>query len=292
MSNTINVIEFIKKLKKNFLDRKEVFFVMDDVKLMDYSAIIVLLSIIIRFKSNKISFNGNFPTDAAVKNLFVDSGFFEILNIKLLTNRDKFVFGKNSIHTHASKNVDPELGPKIMEDISISLTGEKAVYKGLQRTLIELMQNSFNHAEPKKEGDKHWWLSVNIDEKTKITSFSFIDYGVGIFESLNTKTSESKWFNWKPLISVFNTENNADILRLILNGDLHKTVTGQDFRGKGLPGIKEAMDRNLISRLFIITNDVFANVSENIFLPLNNNFPGTFVYWEINSQTISAPWNL
>ncbi len=293
LTNPKEVIAFITKLKSLFAQRREVFIEMENVRLIDYSAIIVLLSIMVKFKTENIRFNGDFPRDPTVNKIFMASGFFQILNINLLKNRDKFDFGNpNFIHTHASKRVDPELGPEIMNNISKILLGEKAVYKGLQRTLIELMQNSFNHAEPEKEGDKHWWLSVNVNADSSIVSFSFIDYGIGIFESLNSKGQGSKWFNWRGLLAKFSMKSNADVLKLILDGDLHRTVTGQDFRGKGLPGIKEAMDRNLISKLFVITNDVFADVNKNIYIPLPNNFEGTFVYWEIDYQTVSHPWNL
>jgi hypothetical protein len=293
LSNPEKVIKFIRNLKRHFVAKRPVFIDMQRVKLIDYSSIVVLLSIMIRFKSERIDFDGNFPTDHAANDIFMESGFFKILFKGRIENTDRYeIGGSNSIHTHAWKNVDPNIGPVIMKQVSNSILGHNAVYKGLQRTLIELMQNSFNHAEPSKEGEKHWWLSVNIDKKNNKASFSFVDYGVGIFESLNAKDSSSKWFNWQNLVALFKPENNADILKLILDGKLHKTVTGQDFRGKGLPGIKQAMDRNLISKLFIISNDVFANVSENIYLTLSNNFEGTFVYWEINASTISNSWTL
>jgi hypothetical protein len=293
LSNPEQVIKFIKNLKRHFVARRPVFVDMKRVKLIDYSSIVVLLSIMIRFKSERIDFDGDFPTDKTANDIFMESGFFKILFQGRVANTDRYdIGGSNSIHTHAWKNVDPTIGPIIMKQVSLNILGHAAVYKGLQRTLIELMQNSFNHAEPTKEGEKHWWLSVNIDKKNNKASFSFVDYGVGIFESLNAKDNTSKWFNWQSLIALLKPENNADILKLILDGKLHKTVTGQDFRGKGLPGIKQAMDRNLISKLFIISNDVFANVSENIYLTLSNNFEGTFVYWEINASTISNVWTL
>lgn len=282
---------FIHDLKKLFNKKKKVFIVMKNVKTIDESAIVILLSIMIRFKSQKIRFNGDFPDNINVARSFKESGFFEILNSEQLRDTDRYTVNKRKIYTHAWKNVDAELSQKIMEDISPALHGEKRVYKGLHRTFVELMQNSYNHATPSKEGEKHWWISVNVNSLTKIVSFSFIDYGVGIFESLNTKGSGSKWFNWQDKFKkIFSFETNSDILRLILDGELHKTVTGEYFRGKGLPGIKEAMDRNLINNLHIVTNDVYANVADNVFERLSHNFEGTFVYWEINENTENMPW--
>ncbi len=282
---------FIKDVKIHFNKKRKVFVVMRNVKMIDHSAIVILLSIMVRFKSQKIKFNGDFPENQDVATTFKNSGFFEILSQDQLKDSDRYKLGKQKIYTHAWKNIDAELSETIMKDISFAIHDEHRVYKGLHRTFIELMQNSFNHAVPFKEGDKHWWISVNVNKKLKSVSFAFIDYGVGIFESLNRKGETSKWYQWREkLLNKFSSETNADILRLILEGELHKTVTGDYFRGKGLPGIKEAMDRNLISKLHIVTNDVHANVSENIYKSLSNNFEGTFVYWEINEYTENIPW--
>jgi hypothetical protein len=293
LHNAEKVIDFVMKLKKQFDKRNKVFILMEHVENIDHSAIIILLSIMIRFKAERILFNGSFPSTPEVNNIFMSSGFFKVLKKEYIVNQDRYKFGEpNTIHSHAWKHVDDQLSFAIMEEISPKIVGHLGVYKGLHRVLIELMQNSFNHAEPDKEGEKHWWLSVNLDEGNKVAKFSFVDYGVGIFESLNNKTETSKWYKWKELMGLFSSESNAEILLQILEGKLHQTVTGQDFRGKGLPGIKEAMDRNLISKLFIITNDVFADVSKNNYVTLNNNFQGTFVYWEIDQTNTIHPWIL
>jgi len=71
---------------------------------------------------------------------------------------------------------------------------------------------------------------------------------------------------------------------------MHLTVTGQHFRGKGLPGIKEVLDRNQISNLHIISNDVFTNVQNDNYHLLNNEFSGTFVSWELNESNQNLKW--
>ena len=293
LSNPVEIIKFIERLKKLFDSKKKVFILMKNIQNIDYSAIVVLLSIMVKFKAQKVNFNGDFPKNKKIHEVLIASGFFQTLYEIKIKEADRYNIGgqQNSIHTHAWKDVDSELGESIIKNVSSKILGHKAIYKGIQRSLIELMQNSFNHATPSKEGEKHWWLSVNVSGKQKRAGFSFIDYGIGIFESLNGKTSESKWYDWRTkLANLFSSENNAEVLKLILDGELHKTVTGKHYRGKGLPGIKEAMDRNLISRLFVITNNVFADIHANKYVILPNNFEGTFVYFEVNDQTITVPW--
>ena len=75
---------------------------------------------------------------------------------------------------------------------------------------------------------------------------------------------------------------------MLLHGDIHKianrTKTKEPFRGKGLPGIFGAMEKNDISNLQIISNDAYANVAKNKYVNLNNKLEGTYVYWELNTH--------
>ena len=82
--------------------------------------------------------------------------------------------------------------------------------------------------------------------------------------------------------------NNAELLQLIMDGTLHRTATGKPYHGKGLPGINKARERNQISNLNIITNNVHANLDSNEFRIIPNSFSGTFVYWELNQQNLNC----
>ena len=291
IENPVEVIAFINKLREAFDKRKKVFIVLEKITVITYDAIIVLLSIMIRFKSQKIEFNGDFPKDKVANDILKKSGFFQYLYTRFADAPTYDLTEQNTIHTHASKMVNSELGLEIIETVSKKIWKEKRVYKGFQRTLIELMQNTNNHAVKEGEEEKHWWLSVTIKPEEKRATFAFIDYGVGIFESLNAKPKDHKFADWAAkLKNIFLFTNNAEVLKLILNGELHKTVSRQYYRGKGLPGIKDAMERNQISKLAIITNNVYANVEKDDFKSLNINFAGTFIYWELNDNNIYHPW--
>ena len=84
--------------------------------------------------------------------------------------------------------------------------------------------------------------------------------------------------------------DNPEIFKLLLEGHMHMTVTGQHFRGKGLPGIREVLSRNQISNLKIISNDVFTDVSKDNYQKLNQEFSGTFVTWELNENNNNIAW--
>lgn len=291
LENTIEIVRFIQKLLEFYDKKTKVFISLTSVWQIDYGAIVVLLSIMIKFKLNHIDFDGNFPTDPQANALLKKSGFLDSL-FKPSIHEDRYaIIPKltDSIHTHAWKDVDSKLGQEIILAASKTIWGEHRRCQGVQRTLIELMLNTNNHAEIGKTGTKHWWLSVNHSPKEKKVCFSFVDFGVGVITSLNNKPHNSKFHNWlNKLTKHYTFSNNAELLGLILEGKLHLTVTDKHFRGKGLPGIAEVQRRNQISNLVIITNNVKADVSKNEYKLLDNSFDGTFVYWEVSNANESC----
>ncbi|ESU18407.1 hypothetical protein FCR2A7T_29890 [Flavobacterium cauense R2A-7] len=293
ITNPTETINFINQLEDRYLQEKEVFVNMKHVEYMDYSAVTMLLSVVFSFKERNIKFNGNFPNKLEYKKKLIDSGFFDCLKTKIDKTLEYKIGKENQIFTRANKEVNSELGLPVMIETSETVFGEKRTLKGLQRVLLELMHNTNNHAVLNRKGEKHWWLSVNHDKENKKVSFIFLDYGIGIFESLKNKPEEGKWEKLKSYISsLVNKDDNSTLLKLLLEGEIHMTVTGKPYRGKGLPGIRQAMQRNDISELKIVSNDVFSNVSNNIYTKLNNEFSGTFVSWEINSNNNNLQWIL
>ncbi len=284
-------IKFINKLEKLYLNRSSVFVNLKDITYLDYSAVTILVSVMFSFKTRNIKFNGNFPKNGDLAKLLINSDFFKYLN-KPIGEKIEYALGKeNQIFTRANKEVNSELGYVVMAEASTTIWGQKRTCKGLQRTLLELMQNTNNHADINKKGEKHWWLSVNHDKKNKKVSFIFIDYGVGIFESLKHKPNDNKWYGWFDKIKTrLKYGDNAEIFKLLLEGQMHLTVTGQHFRGKGLPGIREVFSRNQISNLRIISNNVFSDLDNDKYYKLNEEFSGTFVSWELNENNINIKW--
>ena len=284
-------IKFINKLERLYLNNSSVFINLKDITYLDYSAVTILVSVMFSFKTRNIKFNGNFPRNGDLAKLLINSDFFKYLN-KPIGQKLEYALGKeNQIFTRANKEVNSELGYVVMAEASTTIWGERRTCKGLQRTLLELMQNTNNHADINKKGEKHWWLSVNHDKPNKKVSFIFIDYGVGIFESLKHKPNDNKWFGWfEKIKNRLIHGDNPEIFKLLLEGQMHLTVTGQHFRGKGLPGIREVLSRNQISNLKVISNNVFADVNTNKYIKLNEEFSGTFVTWELNEKNINIKW--
>lgn len=288
IENPDGMVEFISKLKDCYDLQKKVFVVLQNVKNISYDAIVVLLSIMVKFKAKKIKFNGDFPNNYDANRVLKESLFLEYL-FQEFRDEERYKLGqKSSIHTHAWKDVDSQLGSELIKNASKTVWGEERRCQGVQRTLIELMLNTNNHADNTKKGEKHWWLSVHHDKINKKVSFAFIDFGVGVFTSLDNKTVESKFFGiLEKLKNSFRYSNNAELLKLIMDGTLHKTATGKPYHGKGLPGINKVLERRQISNLNIITNNVHAKLDKDVFNILSKSFSGTFVYWELNENNLN-----
>lgn len=289
IDNYEEVLKFIQDLQNDFSKKKKVFVMMNRMKSFSGDGLIILLSNVVLFKSAKIKFNGNYPREKGVRERLLKTSFYDALYSFNYDVNSHYDLTKNDIFTHANNKVDSDLTSQLIAQNSVYLWNEERRCTGLQRVFLELMQNTNNHAS-KKQGEKLWWLNVSKAENPRRLCFSFIDYGMGIFESLATKNASSKFFHWvEKIIPFVNPTDHCALFESIMNGTFHTTVTNKSYRGKGLPGIYNRFQKHMISRLIIISNDVFADASNNIYTEINNQLNGTFVYFEIDATCQNLP---
>ncbi len=282
--NPEEVIKFVNTLTRYLKERTPVFVDLSDIEKISHDAIVILLSIMYQFKKRKISFNGNFPSNEICRKILTESGFLGQLYDKPSIRYDTSEKDKNVIRKHGN-DTSVDIAKDLIGICTENIWGQPCRCQGVYRILVELMQNTHTHANRDREGAEDWWLSVNYDAKTNKECFSFVDYGIGIFTSLKNKKSDDKLFGiFDGLWRKISEPSNAKILKYILDKELHKTTTGKPYRGKGLPCMKDALDRNQISNLYIITNDAYADVCANNFVSLSHTFEGTFIYWELTSE--------
>jgi len=282
INNPDAVCEFVNELEKLFERQTSVFVNLSNVTSMDHSAVILMMAVLVQFKSQKIHFNGNYPTKSDLSRSI--RKVVGTLYSKSFNKQDEYtihVSKEYKIYTHARKTVDSVLTGNLIGSCAELIWGDRRRCQGVQSSLIELMHNTNNHADPIEHGKKHWWLSISYDENTNSASYVFVDFGIGIIESLNSKPAGNKWSaGWKALKSLWNSD--AALLEKILAGDLHKTVTGLSFRGKGLPHIAAASDRNHHEKLCVISNKAYCNYGSGVVKVLDRSFSGTLVHWEVN----------
>jgi hypothetical protein len=284
--NTEETLKFIGKLERCYEKKQKTFIDLFEVNNIASGAIVVLLSILIKFKTSKIGFNGNFPKNPKAKSNLTASGFLDHLFLKNIPQSDTYAFEKD-ICTHADREVDSSLSAKLIGKASKFIWGEERACRGVQRIFVELMQNTYNHAS-RKEGEQYWWASVKNSIDDNKVRFSFIDYGVGIFDSLAHKKPGGKFSKIANiLIGLVASNKNDELLKKLVEGEIHKIAQISYYRGKGLPGIWNACNNNAVSNLMIISNDALADFSRKNFVKLDNKLSGTFVYWELNKGNIN-----
>lgn len=215
---------------------------------------------------------GNTPNNPQLADKFRDSGVFGSRYFRFSDGALRQARG--TIFRSKSNEVKGQIASELIKFSTEHLFGKARKLKGVYATMIECMNNTFNHATLDEENKAIWWATVYYDEEQKIAFFNFLDNGIGILESLNLK--------WQDNLQLFaGLKNNADLMREVLQGKIGSR-TGLSYRGNGLPEIHKRFQRGQLSRLIIITNDVYVDVENDEYRTLPKSFDGTFFHWEIS----------
>lgn len=279
INNTVEMIMFFNQISEETRQGHNVAIDLREIKRLTTDALIVLLS-----KANEAKFargmhvNSNTPNDSELKKVFMGSGVLQYIEENNYRIRPahgaKRVEESGHVYRKKSYEVEPRMAKDLITFATEKLYGERSRRKGIQRTLIECMNNTINHAALEDTKEETWWATVYCDEVRKKAYFTFTDNGVGIFESIKVRDLK-KQFALK-----VGLKNNAELLREILRGEIGSR-TGLSYRGNGLPRIREVAERGQVGNLIIISNNVYSNVSKNEYTTMPFPFEGTFFHWEM-----------
>jgi hypothetical protein len=242
-----------------------------DVILITPEAIAALTATISSSSLPDTNVQGNLPSDPTARQVLLESGFFE--HVSSMAPLPKGKLGK--ITKRHSKRVEAKTAQLLIECGTSQAFGVKKnthTTRAAYSTLIELMSNTHNHAAGKRPELETWWATAFGDSNRKRVCYSFVDTGVGIFRSFKVNLIRRAF-------QQFGVSENPELLLEILEGRV-ESRTGLAYRGKGLPTIYKKSRRGDIKSLFIIANDVYADVSNDIYRSLKTPFNGTLLYWE------------
>lgn len=279
--NTDNVCKLLKRISTALEQKKSIFFNMDDVRDIDHSTIATLLAILYRSKNKGVRINGSMPLDESTRLKFGNSGFI----YTLFNNRESDVYSydinsENQIFTLD----DDDLGvvDKIAEDVSKKVYDKSNQTRRLYTILGELVNNTKDHASSTKEKNERWWLLVSHDKVKSKVSFVFIDYGTGIFKSLENKKEHEPLFGLLPALKKIAGMHNQHLqLKSLIVESAAKVLKIKNGRGKGIHSFYQALLANKIQNLMVITNNAFGDVSNDNYRKLSYELNGTLYYWEI-----------
>jgi len=217
---------------------------------------------------------GSLPSDPNAKEILIESGFFE----HVLTRVPVPKCHRGRIAQRKSEKVEPLTAQALIRLGTREALGRERVCQAAYGTLIDCMNNTFNHAARTVEAvskryRETWWATVYADAQRKRVCFTFLDTGVGIFRSLKLR-------DIRRVYRAVGIYDDVDIIKDMLLGKVPST-TGLSYRGKGLPSIYRAHQRGTLKALAIIANGVYANVGTGSYKMLRSSFSGTLLYWEI-----------
>ncbi len=274
IKHTNRVLEFFITAEKRLRKKENLNLDISNVEELSSDAITLLIASINDkdFKHTAI-IKGNSPKKPELNKLFRQSGF----NHFVPSSRG-FDPKKEGHLLHKERN--HKVVPLIAKEAALTgirhTFGNEVPYEPLYDILIECMSNTNNHANPKSQGKCKWWLYVYNDPKSSITSYSFLDLGVGIFESVIVKNYVKQFL--KGSIMYKNIKFADDLL----NGKIQSRVDkDKEIRGKGIPQIVDYSKLSTFKEFYIITNAVKINVKTGYKEQLDYNLKGTFLYWEL-----------
>lgn len=270
IENTDGMLIFFQEAK-DILSKNDIKFDLKDIEILTIDSISVFIALIKDRKfSNKNLVVGNSPRLIELKELFIQSGFYEFVKSKIST---PVVLNSTLIHKVTKNKVEPTIAKKVcLMGIKHSF-GNENIFDPLYDVIIEIMQNTNNHAGNKR-GEYNWWMQVYNDPITSVSKYTFLDLGVGIFESLPARNHKDL------LLKAIKFQHNADLVWPLFNGEI-KSRTGKLERGKGIPQVFESSKDENFTRFILISNNVYVNLKTMEILKLNNSFNGTFFYWEL-----------
>lgn len=218
------------------------------------------------------------------KKVFLKASTIKTLKVWQILTKDKSYKHKN---VEISNDVlGAEFANKLYTDEVDELVEElkklgfTSYYQPFYDFLVELIGNSVEHGIQHK--NINWWLWRERDSRKKCFRYVFVDMGVGIINSYK----ESQIL---PFMSFLNKQK---LLLDAFDGRLGST-TGMPGRGRGLPQIKDIVEKGLLSDFVLITNNVSLQYKENKFITSNNpNFVGMYCSWTISKSNFTVWKNI
>jgi hypothetical protein len=279
INNTEEVLKFFKNVGNLFANRKQLHFNLEDVDELTPDAIALLVA---KLKDDRftrgLKSRGNLPKNNDLRRIIEESGFFEHVSSLYPVPRNK----NNLLFHHVTaKKVDPTLAAKVGTLATRHTFKKKVKFSPIYEIMIECMSNTDNHANLKQRGYYNWWLSVYCNPKNDVTSFIFLDLGVGIFNSSPVSSYKKKILE-SSLPDLLLGNSNAILAPQLFTGIEYTSRTGEEKRGQGLPRIKVCSENDRIKKFVIITNNVKVELPNLKSTPLENKFNGTFLYWELH----------
>lgn len=276
VDNTNEMIGYINSCKDALHKNKKIKIDISKIEHLSPDAITLLVANVNdkKFSGKYGQIEGNAPECKDLAKLFVESGFYQYVKPESRVLQSAKNEKENLLHRESHVKVEPNLAAKACRLGMRHVMEDKYRVPELYEMLVEAMSNTNNHANKQEVGTTKWWLyTYNAPEG--ITCYSFIDLGVGIFDSLPVA-------RYKRITNFLRITHNADLVPDLLDGKIKSSEKiDQEVRGKGIPQIANNSQIKNFGRAYIISNNVKIDLKTRTAERLEYDFKGTFLYWEL-----------
>ena len=274
VKNPHGVMEFFKEIKFCFLNNIPVEIDMEHITTLSLNALLYLIAIMQnnKLKGRLFSIRGNTPADSTCKKLFESSGFY---NYVRQHNASALEIDDHAILRITSNNiVSTDVLIKLCNFITECLGYGKSKTRPVYEVIVEMMQNTFDHAYENKRCDsERWFVSAKYDADLKEIEIAFLDTGYGIPATAKKRFLEK-------ILDKIDIMSENQIIFSALKGDF-RTKTEQQWHGKGLPEIYNKYKSGILKELTILSGKGYVNLTKNEKFDLPNKFEGTLYSWKL-----------
>ena len=272
LANPAEILEFLRDLDQK-LRTRHLFIDMSGITMLTAEAVAVFVAVMHSLRHENVRISGNVPSSSVLARKLEDFGFYDHVKRRgsisavsthgtILLNRDQFQIAKDD-------TVQSEIAGK-MVDFARQMFPQ-GLHKGVFTLFMEATTNTVEHGS-NSDRPTRWVAGAYFDTDRNIMSFTVIDRGVGILNSV--KFQRDLGALWGRV-----AWDAGEKLRQLLLGNM-RSRTKEPHRGLGLPGAFQAFKAGRITDLAIISNRGFAHARANEFTELDIGFDGTIVYWE------------
>lgn len=203
---------------------------------------------------------------------------------KNLSPRIKEKAAHTEIHVRNNPNIyglqyADNVNTDIIDEVvaNLSKIGITEYFEPFYDFLVELIGNATEHGI--KDSKINWWFKYYIENQC--IKFVFVDMGIGIIQSYKDSKIPLK----------YHFINDKYILNDSMNGILGSS-TKESNRGRGMPFIKQLVEKGYISDFLLITNNVSVEyINEKFVYSRNKEFIGTYFSWTITKENFELWMN-
>ena len=257
---------------------KAFFFDFSKLEILGVDSLMCLKAIFFNINRNtriQKTFSGNYPANIDIAKRLLLSGFIgQSINRPTISynNTYKMINGKK-VRTDVLRT----LCIFVQNYLNISKIDTRNLYHMLQ----ELMGNTNEHAYDKRSKSLHEWY-IFAEGGNDLVKFVFLDTGKGIPETVKKKPLEK-------LAKILNINDDAELIWSAFDGQILRSQTEDDHRGKGLPDIYEMCIKGYIRNLKVISNRGFCkyiDYKNRESIRIDSPLAGTLFNWELRKADI------